>query len=181
MLDLFNTHFDFQDIRRDFIHGVLAEEVMDDKIRVHVTSQGYAARVKDFRTYDSLSKDIIRRWTHPFVPDNNINGLTTYQLHRNNVYKETGVEVARSAIIDRNSVIGSGTCIGENTFIRDSVIGRNCTIGTTFGIPPDRLRVCLNSNRLCAVANCHCRCWCLCLCSQVPMCVLKIAIFGARM
>ena len=130
VLDLFNTHFDFQDIRRDFIHGVLAEEVMDDKIRVHVTSQGYAARVKDFRTYDSLSKDIIRRWTHPFVPDNNVNGLTTYQLHRNNVYKESGVDVARSATIDRNSVIGSGTRIGENTFIRDSVIGRNCTIGT---------------------------------------------------
>jgi translation initiation factor eIF-2B subunit epsilon len=95
VLGLFNTHFDFQDIRGDFIRGVLAEEVMEDKIRVHITSQGYAARVKDFRTYDSVNKDIIHRWTYPLVPDNNISGLSSYQLSRKNIYQEPSISLAR--------------------------------------------------------------------------------------
>ena len=34
--------------------------------------QGYAARVHSFRSYDAISRDVMARWSYPFVPDTNI-------------------------------------------------------------------------------------------------------------
>jgi len=95
----------------------------------------YAAKVLDLRTYDSISKDIIKRWTHPIVLDNNLFCRTTYKYERHNIYKETkNLFLARSCLVEEDSVIGSGTSIGEKTIIKQSVIGRNCKIGRNCNI-----------------------------------------------
>ena len=92
VLALFNTHFDLQDLS-EFVRSVLDDEVMDDKIRVHI-QEGYAARVTDFRSYDAISKDIVQRFAHPIVPDSNFTNVTNYKASRNNIYKEE-VKIAR--------------------------------------------------------------------------------------
>ena len=126
VLSLFNKDFDFQDIREHFVRGVLDDNVMGDKIRVHI-EKGYAARITDFRTYDNVSKDILQRYAHPFVPDSNFSNKTRFIYSRGNIYKEN-VTIAKSSSIGSNCLIGNGSIIGENVVIRNSVVGPNCFI-----------------------------------------------------
>jgi translation initiation factor eIF-2B subunit epsilon len=64
---LLTDNFDYQDLRTDFICGVLGSEILGHRINTHVVQGAYAARVKDLWTYDSISKDVIHRWTFPMV------------------------------------------------------------------------------------------------------------------
>lgn len=81
-----------QDVRRDFIPGVLSEEELGNKLYVHILEQEYAARVLSFRAYDAVSSDILQRWVFPFVPDTNLlpcqtSGSPTYTIFRENIYR----------------------------------------------------------------------------------------------
>lgn len=91
----FADNFDYQDIRQDFIRGVLIDDISGHKIFTHVITGEYAARVKDLRTYDSVSKDILHRWTYPIVPDLNIIGDTTFKVSRYLCYVEKNVKFER--------------------------------------------------------------------------------------
>jgi translation initiation factor eIF-2B subunit epsilon len=51
---LFQDNFDYQDLRRDFVHGVLTSDLLDKTIHCYVLQEGYAARVRDTRSYDSI-------------------------------------------------------------------------------------------------------------------------------
>jgi translation initiation factor eIF-2B subunit epsilon len=51
---LFQDNFDYQDLRRDFVHGVLTSDLLMKNIHCFVLQEGYAARVKDTRSYDSI-------------------------------------------------------------------------------------------------------------------------------
>lgn len=92
----------------------------------------YLARVKDLRTYDSVSKDILHRWTYPYVPDNNIVGDTNFSFSRGMIYKEDDVKLSRTCSIFEETAIGAHTEVSSNTVIRSSTIGRNCKIGDLF-------------------------------------------------
>jgi len=129
VLFLFTDNFDYQDIRRDFIKGLMSSEILGYKISAHVIQGEYAARVKDLRTYNSVSKDIIHRWAYPTVPDANFLGATSFVRSRQMIYKEKDVKLSRSCIIGPSSSLGEGTQIGDNSQILQSVIGRNCKIG----------------------------------------------------
>lgn len=157
VLHHFTDNFDYLDIQNDFIGGVLGDAVLGNRIFTYIATKEYAARVNDIRTYDSVSKDVICRWTYPIVPDNNWwtpipspfgQSLGTYRFARGNIYKElptdahSGVRMARSSCIflcfltlnrsctlERDSVIGGGTVIGAGSSIHTSVIGRNVQIG----------------------------------------------------
>ena len=82
-----------QDVRQDFIPGVLSEEELGNKLYVHILEHEYAARVQNFRSYDAVSSDILQRWVFPFVPDTNLlpcqtsAGSPTYTLYRQNIYR----------------------------------------------------------------------------------------------
>jgi translation initiation factor eIF-2B subunit epsilon len=54
VLLLFADNFDYQDLRHDFIRGVLTDDVLGNKIYSHVISGDYAARVKCLRTYNAV-------------------------------------------------------------------------------------------------------------------------------
>jgi translation initiation factor eIF-2B subunit epsilon len=115
VLQVCADNFDYDELRQDFIRGVVIDEVYKYKIYTHIISNEYAARVNTLRTYLSVryrtfplpsaarrlkelshtSKDIIYRWTHPLVPESNFLGDTSYTYSRYNIYKEDNVKLAR--------------------------------------------------------------------------------------
>ncbi|KAM2892581.1 hypothetical protein COP2_010721 [Malus domestica] len=120
VLSLFTDNFDYQHLRRHFVKGLLVDDIMGYKIFTHEIHSSYAARIDNFRSYDTVSKDIIQRWTYPLVPDVKFFGSSSIKLERQGMY--------------RASVIGSGTKIGNNTKISNSVIGEGCSIGSNVSI-----------------------------------------------
>lgn len=125
-------NFDWQDVRRDLLPGVLGQfEMLGKTIYTHILQHHeYAARVHDPYTYDVVSRDLVQRWAFPLVPDGNLLPGTSYRCSGHNVYQEAGVQLARSAHLTEDCVIGSGSSIGERTTVEASVIGRGCTIGS---------------------------------------------------
>ncbi|ANB13411.1 Gcd6p [Sugiyamaella lignohabitans] len=127
---LFTENFDYDNIRSDFVRGILTSDLLGKTIYAHIVSQGYAARVQSIQTYDSISKDIISRYTYPITPDNNVLEDQTYTYQKGHIYKEDSVVLAQSCSIGSGTVIGTHTFIGHGTDIRQSVIGRRCKIGS---------------------------------------------------
>ncbi|KAI0928588.1 hypothetical protein AcW2_004551 [Taiwanofungus camphoratus] len=128
---LFQDNFDYADIRRDFVYGVLTSDLLMKNIYCYVATEGYAARVADTRSYDAVSKDILSRWTFPLVPDDNHPGGHSYEHLRGNKYmaKDNSIVLSRTCKIGPNTLIGAHTEIGEHAAIHSSVIGPRCTIG----------------------------------------------------
>ena len=130
LLVLLQDNFDWQDLRRDVLSGILGQfEMLGKTIYTHVLTDEYAARVHDAHTYDAVSRDIIQRWAFPLVPDANLLPDSSCSYGRGCIYKEKGVSLARSCVLKRDSVIGSGSSVGEGTVISSSVLGRGCRIG----------------------------------------------------
>ncbi|KIK99306.1 hypothetical protein PAXRUDRAFT_822932 [Paxillus rubicundulus Ve08.2h10] len=128
---LFQDNFDYGDIRRDFVHGVLTSDLLMKNIYCYVAKEGYAARVKDTNSYDAISKDILSRWTFPLVPDDNYPGGHSYEHLRGNKYfaKDNSVVLSRTCKIGNNTLIGSKSHIAENAQVSASVLGERCIIG----------------------------------------------------
>ncbi|XVF30875.1 hypothetical protein REPUB_Repub16aG0095400 [Reevesia pubescens] len=133
VLSLFTDNFDYQHLRRHFVKGLLVDDIMGYQIFTHEIHSSYAARIDNFRSYDTISKDIIQRWTYPFVPDV-LCGSSAIKVERQGTYRASEVLLSRSAQIGSFTVIGQGTRIGNNTKISHSVIGEGCTIGTNVTI-----------------------------------------------
>lgn len=130
VLALWSDNFDYEYPRRGFLHSVLKDYELNGKtIHTHIVADHYAARVRDIRAYDAVSKDVLGRWAYPLCPDTNLVRDQTYRLHKGNVYKEEGVVMARSSQIGSKTVVGRATAIGEGSVIRNSVIGRRVIIG----------------------------------------------------
>jgi carbonic anhydrase/acetyltransferase-like protein (isoleucine patch superfamily) len=112
------------------LYGVLKDYELNGKtIHTYIGTDHYSARVRNLHAYDSVSKDIVSRWSYPLCPDSNLLRGQSYRLLKGNIYKEQGVILGRSCIINRRTVIGAGTSIADGTVISNSVIGRNCIIG----------------------------------------------------
>ncbi|KAK6540284.1 hypothetical protein TWF694_009092 [Orbilia ellipsospora] len=126
---LFTENFDWQHSRKDFLHGILMDELYGKTVYGHILKTGYAGRIQSLQTYSSICRDVTNRWTYPFCPDSNLTEGHTYKYTRGHIYKEADVILAQSAIIKENSIIGSGTKIEEGTVVQSSTIGRNCFIG----------------------------------------------------
>ena len=72
VLMLFSDNFDFQHIQRDFIHGILSEEELGNKLFVHELCGEYGAVLGNLRAYAAVSRDVLMRWLHPLTPDSNL-------------------------------------------------------------------------------------------------------------
>ncbi|KAJ8760715.1 hypothetical protein K2173_017784 [Erythroxylum novogranatense] len=134
VLSLFMDNFDYQHLRRHFVKGLLVDDIMGYKIFTHEIHSSYAARIDNYRSYDTISKDIIQRWTYPFVPDVMFSGNSTTKLEREGMYRASEIEQSRSALLGPFTVIGKGTKIGSNSKILNSVIGEGCVIGSNVSI-----------------------------------------------
>ncbi|EFJ09409.1 hypothetical protein SELMODRAFT_129936 [Selaginella moellendorffii] len=130
VLMLFTDNFDYQQMRRDFVRGLLSDEIMGNKVYTYEIFEDYATRIDNFRAYDVVSKDVLHRWTYPIVPEVSFSdSQATVNLDRCNKYREQGATVSRNALIGENTFLGQGTTIGSHSKIKNSVIGRGCKIG----------------------------------------------------
>ncbi|KAL2828989.1 nucleotide-diphospho-sugar transferase [Aspergillus cavernicola] len=130
VLSLWSDSFDYQTPRTQFLFGVLKDYELNGKtIHTHVIEGHYAARVRNLKAYDAISKDIIARWAYPLCPDTNLLPGHNYDLRKGTLYQEKDVTLARSCVVGRRTVIGQGTSIGDKTTVKDTVLGRNCKIG----------------------------------------------------
>ncbi|KAE8144365.1 translation initiation factor eif-2b epsilon subunit [Aspergillus avenaceus] len=130
VLSLWSDSFDYQTPRKQFLYGVLKDYELNGKtIHTYIVKDYYAARVRNLKAYDAISKDILSRWAYPLCPDTNLLPGHNYELRKGNLYQEQGVTLARSCVIGRRTVIGQGTSIGDKATVKDTVLGRNCKIG----------------------------------------------------
>lgn len=130
VLSLWSDSFDYQSPRKHYLHGVLKDYELNGKtLHTYIIKDHYAARVRNLKAYDAISKDILSRWTYPLCPDTNLLSGHSYELRKGSLYQEKGVTLARSCIIGRRTVIGAGTSIGDRTEIKNTVLGRNCKVG----------------------------------------------------
>eukprot|EP00658_Telonema_sp_P-2_P033490 TRINITY_DN24572_c0_g1_i2.p1 TRINITY_DN24572_c0_g1~~TRINITY_DN24572_c0_g1_i2.p1 ORF type:complete len:472 (+),score=112.75 TRINITY_DN24572_c0_g1_i2:154-1569(+) len=134
ILDRFVDDFDFNEIRSDFLSSVLADmlsdRLHDNKVHAYILKDQYAAKIQDLQTYKHISRDILRRWVYPIVPDGNFPTGCQYTYCRGGFYKEVNVQTGPDVTIETDSLIGEGTVIGEGSVVKGSIIGRNCIIGT---------------------------------------------------
>jgi translation initiation factor eIF-2B subunit epsilon len=130
VLSLWSDSFDYQTPRKQFLYGVLKDYELNGKtLHTYIINDNYAARVRNLKAYDAISKDIISRWAYPLCPDTNLLPGHTYNLRKGSLYQEQGVTLARSCVIGRRTVIGQGTSIGDRTTVHNTTLGRNCKIG----------------------------------------------------
>lgn len=134
VLSLFTDNFDYQHLRRHFVKGLLLDDIMGYKIYTHEIHASYAAQVDNFRSYETISKDILQRWTYPLVPDVQFSGNHSTKLERQGIYKASDIVLARSAQIGPFTLVGSGTTVGGHSKISNSVVGDGCSIGSNVSI-----------------------------------------------
>ena len=128
-LALWSDSFDYEMPRRDFLNGVLKDWELNGKsIYAEIVEEGYAARASSLPMYESVSRDILGRWSFPFVPDCNIFPGQAYELTRGGNYLERDVSLANDAHIS-GSVIARKSSVGDGSTILNTIIGRNCKIG----------------------------------------------------
>ncbi|XVF42520.1 hypothetical protein PTKIN_Ptkin01aG0370400 [Pterospermum kingtungense] len=133
VLSLFTDNFDYQHLRHHFVKGLLLDDIMGYKIFTHEIHSSYAGRIHNFRSYDTISKDIIQRWTYPFVPDI-LRGSSAIKVERQGSFRASEVTLSRSGQIGSFTIIGQSTKIGDETKISHSVIGDGCIIGSNVTI-----------------------------------------------
>ena len=94
---LCTENFDYHDLRRHFLNGVLLSELLGKNIGVHLVGEEsggdmgsgsgmYMNRVRDTRTYGDISSDVLTRWTFPLTPDLMALDGAQYELRKGNVY-----------------------------------------------------------------------------------------------
>ncbi|MEQ2172499.1 Translation initiation factor eIF-2B subunit epsilon [Goodea atripinnis] len=138
-MNIFHNGNDEFEIRHDLLDthiSICSPQILGNQIHMHVTKDGYGARVSNLLMYDSVSSDFVRRWFYPLTPESNFTDhegrSCTYSRH--NVYRGSGVSLGHGSQMVENVLIGCDTSIGANCCISNSVIGDNCTIGELRGI-----------------------------------------------
>lgn len=106
-------------------------QILGNQIHMHVTREGYGARVSNLLMYDSVSSDVVRRWAYPVTPEANFTDQEgrSCAYSRHNVYRGSGVSLGHGSQVEENVLIGRNTSVGANCSISNSVIGNGCTIG----------------------------------------------------
>ncbi|OAA56958.1 translation initiation factor eif-2b epsilon [Niveomyces insectorum RCEF 264] len=165
VLALWTESFDCELPRRNFLHNVLKDwelngkqiyaDIITDAAAATTTTTTattattattvghYAARVTNLASYDAVSRDVLGRWTYPYVPDSNLvpghsySRNSNYTRHhgnrRRNVVAERGVIIAADAAVT-NAVLGLHTTVGAGSIVAGSTLGRRCRIGANVRI-----------------------------------------------
>ncbi|KAI4175806.1 MAG: hypothetical protein LQ343_001419 [Gyalolechia ehrenbergii] len=130
VLGLWSDNFDYQSVRTSFLFGVLKDYELHGKtIHMHILADQYAARIRNLRAYDAVSRDMMGRWTYPLCPDSNRARGQNYRYTKNKTYQESGVSLSRTGKVGPGCVLGRDTVIREGATVRGSTLGRNCQIG----------------------------------------------------
>lgn len=130
VLARWSDNFDYQTLRTSFLFGVLKDYELNGKtIHTHILTDQYAARVRNLRAYNAITKDVMGRWTFPYSPDSNLLPGHTFRLAVGKNYLENGVKIGRGSSLKGRNVIGAATSIGEGAVLSNCTLGRRCKIG----------------------------------------------------
>ncbi|KAJ0179353.1 hypothetical protein K1T71_005065 [Dendrolimus kikuchii] len=127
---LFSDNFDFQ-TRDDFIHGILInEEILASSLYYTLLKPNqYAATITNWKTYQTICRDIMHMWVHPLSTETGSFEQSNYILLGNHNSRHKSAILNRSSKMLEDVLIGAGTCINDNTTLTKSVIGKKCVIG----------------------------------------------------
>mmetsp|Transcript_27226 Transcript_27226/g.33648 ORF Transcript_27226/g.33648 Transcript_27226/m.33648 type:complete len:851 (-) Transcript_27226:58-2610(-) len=134
VLAKFYDEWDYLHIETFITNSVADEEGIQPKIYAKVLNANeYAARIYDFRTYHSVSNDLLKRWCYPIVPDNLPSGYEKkyrYGMERYMMYIEQKgkTKVGKCVTLKGPGMVGSHTKINDGCFISNTVIGNKCFI-----------------------------------------------------
>ena len=131
-----SDNYDYQHLRTDYLANELVNLELGFRFYIHELRNGYAARISDPRTYDLISRDVVRRWVYPLAPDANFCPAlrSGYRIARRHNYREVGeatgagadgrVSLARTATLRRGCVVGAGCVVGEHAALDCAVLVR---------------------------------------------------------
>ncbi|XP_004927856.1 translation initiation factor eIF-2B subunit epsilon isoform X1 [Bombyx mori] len=127
---LFSDNFDFQ-TRDDFIHGILInEEILASSLYYTLLkSNQYAAAITNWKTYQTVCRDILHKWVYPLSIESGLYSRDKYTLTGNLNFVENSAMLSRSCVLTENTLIGAKTQVQDNTTVTKSIIGKKCTIG----------------------------------------------------
>jgi len=135
VLARFSDEFDYREVRKQFVANSVAEEEegLRPKIFAHLIGDNeYCCAVRDFRTYDAVSRDVIRRRCYPVVVDAiESNSVRKFKYSRHFVYRESkvGNSIDRTTEIGRGCVVGAAVKIGKSGVMKDVVFGDSTVVG----------------------------------------------------
>ena len=128
MISKVADEYDYQDLRKHFVTREVADRELGLHVYAKIIQKDYAARVFCPRTYDAVSRDVVRRWAYPLVLDNNFldDHETSFKCRRGNRYLEDGVTLARTCSVAPGCVLGSGTEVADEAVVEEhSTVGRH--------------------------------------------------------
>ncbi|KAI3916714.1 hypothetical protein MKW98_021753 [Papaver atlanticum] len=135
VLNLFADKSDYQHLQHHLVKGLLDDNLKGYKLFTYeIHPSRYAARVDDLKSYDTISKDVIQRWTYPFVPDVQFTRKRAIKQESDWIFKGSDVQISSSAHVGPDTYVGNGTSIGDFSKISNSVIGKGCCIGSNIKI-----------------------------------------------
>ncbi|ORY23264.1 nucleotide-diphospho-sugar transferase [Naematelia encephala] len=143
---LCTENFDYHDLRRHLVNGVLTSELLGKKIAVHLVGSEddeevkgdhrsgsggkYVERVRDTRTFAEITRDMLRRWAFPLAPDLNDPSGVQYELRKGNVYiARDNVVLSRTTTLRGPLLIGPRSALNHNTLVNQSTLGADCSVG----------------------------------------------------
>jgi translation initiation factor eIF-2B subunit epsilon len=123
---LFTENFDYDDLRTDFVNGILTSDIISKRVYCYIPASGYARGITSWEEYWKMSCDVVNGVTAPFDPGMNLERDQTFSKKVGG-WREKEVRVEKSATLQKTA-IGSQTTIAEKANITKSVIGRNCRV-----------------------------------------------------
>lgn len=128
---LFSDNFDFQ-TKKDFIHGILINEDILASSLYYTLLKGnqYAASVTNWKTYQTVSWDIIHNWVYPLSIETGSFYKNNYMYMGNHIFRKMNSTLSRSCILVEDVLIGSQTHISDMSRITKTMIGDSCVIGS---------------------------------------------------
>lgn len=132
----FSDNYDYQDVRRHYIHNEVLNVDMGWRFNAHILTDAYAALPCDPATYHAVARDVIRRWVSPLVPDANwatafaAGPAGAWHSPRAGVFVQDGAVVDPDAQLLPGSVVAAGARVGSGAVIRCSVLSSGCSVGS---------------------------------------------------
>ncbi|MBW0486355.1 hypothetical protein O181_026070 [Austropuccinia psidii MF-1] len=154
---LFTENFDYQDVRPDFIHGILTSDLLGKTILCDIVNEtnnlgsgvNWVTSVSDVKSYDRASRDIIARRAQPFVLEQaRLGAPPPLTQRRGMVYIGKDVDLAPDCTIGNSTCLSPGCTISHHALIRQSYIGSSTQVESDSEITNSYVfdQVLINSN-----------------------------------
>ena len=178
---LFTENFDYQQLRREFVQGILSSDLLESKIFVHITppagssstssgepfsavsggvlgtppyGAGYMLRISDPSRYDAVSRDVLAGWTYPYTPRLGMPDGTKYASLPGSRFYGDRVATASTAAIGHRTLLGAHTRVDEHTIVSESVLGHRVSVGPSSAVRNSYLWDDVAIGRNCVIDGC---------------------------